>query len=272
MKANAEWQLSSNAAEYYEQFLLPTIFVPWAEELLARAKPKPGESVLDVACGTGIVARLVTEKVGLESLVVGTDLNAGMLDVARAKSLEAGKSIEWIEADVTALPLEDAEFDIAICQQGLQFFPDKVGALKEIRRLLNPGGRFVACVARGLDHNPLMQSQVDAFTKHINEEAAASIRAVCSLADADELRGLFVDAGFSGIRIENVALKLIHENGLEFITGAICATPVASVIAEWGDKRRSELLKDILIGFGEYYNGERLAFPHVSYVVTAVSS
>ena len=232
---------------------------------------KKGENVLDVACGTGIVARMASDLVGTKSKVAGVDINTGMLNIARTKFSKPYDAIEWIEADAMTIPLNDAEFDVAFCQQGLQFFPDKVKALNEIRRVLKPKGRCIVCVARGLEFNPLMQSQSKAFARHISEEAAQAIRVVCALSDPDVLHKLFTDSGFSNIHIESVELMLAHENGREFVTGGIGSTPVADLISDWDDNARNDLFNDILSGFGEYYDGQSLAFPHVSHVVEAVN-
>lgn len=269
MKSNAKWQLSGCAAELYESCLVPTIFVPWAKHLMERVEPQSGEDILDVACGTGVVARLVKDKVGEEGHVVGVDINAGMLDVARSISTSSNVDIEWIEADVGNVPLPDGSFDIAFCQQGLQFFPDKVGALTEIRRLLRPNGRCVICVARELEKNPLMRSQVAAITKHINAEASSAIRAVCALSDGGVIRDMFLQAGFQDVDWETVSLMLHHGSGLEFVTNGIASTPIAGLIADWGDEARDALIEDILNGFGDYYDGTALRFPHVSSVVMA---
>ena len=269
MKSNTKWQLSGTSAALYENYLVPTIFVPWAEQLLDRALPQIGESVLDVACGTGIVARMVKGKVGKKGRVVGVDLNGGMLEIARAISSASNNDIEWIEADVGNVPIADNSFDIAFCQHGLQFFPDKVGALKEIRRLLRPDGRFVICVAQELEKNPLMQSQVTALSKHIGEEASGAIRAVCGLSDGEAIKNLFLKAGFQDVEWETVSLTLSHDNGLEFITNGIASTPVAGLIAEWSDEARNALIEDVLKGFGDYYDENALRFPHVSSVVIA---
>ncbi|MDA0701813.1 MAG: methyltransferase domain-containing protein [Proteobacteria bacterium] len=102
MTSNTEWQLSGNAAELYEAYLVPTIFVPWAQRILSENVPQSGDNILDVACGTGIVARMVKARVGALGRVVGVDLNPGMLEVAR--TISAGGSIEWIEADVVQIP------------------------------------------------------------------------------------------------------------------------------------------------------------------------
>ena len=97
METNSKWQVSGGAAERYEENLVPVIFIPWARELLNRAELIAGEAVLDVACGTGIVARMASDLVGSDAEVVGADINAGMLTVARSKSKEEGKLIDWIE-------------------------------------------------------------------------------------------------------------------------------------------------------------------------------
>jgi ubiquinone/menaquinone biosynthesis C-methylase UbiE len=265
VSSNTKWQLSGNAAELYETFLVPTIFVPWAQHILGKIVPERGDNILDVACGTGIVARMAKARVGKAGRVVGVDLNAGMLDVARA--IAADRSIEWLEADVTLIPLEDGIFDICYCQQGLQFFPDKVGALREIARLLKPGGICVAVVAQSLDQNPLMRSQVTALEKHINKEAAAGIRAVCGLADKAEIKGLFESAGYSDVEGKTVDLTITYPDGRAFVKNGIMSTPVAGLITSWDDEARDMLLEDVLLGFGDYYTGKSLTFPHVSTVI-----
>jgi ubiquinone/menaquinone biosynthesis C-methylase UbiE len=121
MTQQTQWQVAGNAAEIYEEYLVPAIFEPWARNLLDRAAPRPGERVLDVACGSGIVARLAAEQVGAAGTVVGVDINPGMIAVARKNAGAAG--VEWKEGNATALPLPDGSFDLVTCQQGLQFFP-----------------------------------------------------------------------------------------------------------------------------------------------------
>ena len=197
MTSNTEWQLAGNSAELYEQFLVPVIFVPYTQYLLSQSDLETGNNVLDVACGTGIVARMVKARVGATGRVAGVDLNAGMLAVA--KLVTPSGLIEWIAADVGQIPLEDELFDVAYCQQGLQFFPDKVGSIREITRLLKPNGTYTAIVAKSLDQNPLMSSQVAALTKHIGKDAAAGIRVVCELSNGEEVAGLFVQAGLRDV-------------------------------------------------------------------------
>ena len=155
MSKQMDWMAyGGSAAEIYERHMVPAIFGPWAEDLVALATPKPGERVLDVACGTGVVTRLVAQCVGPSGNVVGFDLNPGMLTVARGVPLPSGARVEWREGNVSAMPFPDATFDLALCQQGLQFFPDRPGALREVRRVLVSGGRLALSVWRPMQYSP----------------------------------------------------------------------------------------------------------------------
>src|SRR5207248_3148605 len=135
---------SGTPAEVYERYNVPRFFLPWAHELVDRLDPRPGERILDVACGTGAATRLLAERVGPTGQVVGLDVNAGMLAAARAAV--TNPVVEWHEANAQALPFADGAFDAILCQLGLQFFPDRPLALREMRRVLAPGGRLaLAC-------------------------------------------------------------------------------------------------------------------------------
>lgn len=127
--SNQEWQLSGSMPGRYEEFLVPVIFIPWARDLLARAGLTDGETLLDLACGTGIVARMAAQA---GARVCGADLNRGML--AQAAHLSKGLGVTYRQADAAALPFDSGRFDAVICQQGLQFFPDKPRAVAECFR------------------------------------------------------------------------------------------------------------------------------------------
>src|SRR5918993_2770365 len=114
-----QWQLEESSAESYERYLVPLFFAPGAQYLIELAALGVGERVLDVACGTGIVARSAAPRVGANGRVVGLDLNEGMLEVARMASSEVHPAIEWQQGDATDMPLRDRAFDVVFCQQGL---------------------------------------------------------------------------------------------------------------------------------------------------------
>ena len=261
---NTEWQLSGNMAERYEELLVPVIFDPWARCLLTRAGLKPGDRLLDLACGTGIVARLAAKQ-GVS--VVGGDINTAMLAVAANRA--EGLGVVFQQADAQALPFGDASFDALICQQGLQFFPDKSVAIAECFRVLRPGGRAVFCTALGLDENPLIRSQVAALGSHLGEDTTMAIRAVCSFTDPDQMRALFECAGFSPVKIEKVVLDLIAPDGRAFVDGMMKSTPVADRIAAMERPARDALREAMLQEFGPCYDGIALNFPHRANVTVA---
>jgi len=153
------------------------MFAPCATQLLDLAAVEPGERVLDVACGTGIVARRAAARVGAGGVVAGSDVNEGMLEVAAATAIDLPVRIEWHRADATALPLPDGAFDVVCCQQGLQFVPDPPLALREARRVLTPGGRLALAVWRSIDHHPVFAAFVRALERHAGPGTAAPLRA-----------------------------------------------------------------------------------------------
>ncbi|TIP77140.1 MAG: methyltransferase domain-containing protein, partial [Mesorhizobium sp.] len=126
--------MEGTAAELYQRYLVPLITSLWAADLVKRSAPRPGEQVLDVACGTGVVARLAAEQMGT-GRVVGLDLNSSMLAVARAVAQNGGPKVEWHEASVHQMPFPNGTFDVILCQLGLQFFPDRARALAEMFRV-----------------------------------------------------------------------------------------------------------------------------------------
>jgi len=149
MSAHEYWQMDASAPELYERYLVPAITSIWARDLLDRVSPTGGESVLDIACGTGVVARLARQR-GHTGRLVGIDLNTAMLAVARENS----SAVEWIEGSALDLPFDANSFDVVLCQLGLQFFPDRALALKEMVRVLKPGGRAGMSVYSAIERTP----------------------------------------------------------------------------------------------------------------------
>ena len=202
MSERSGWQLASGSvAEAYDRYMMSAFGNPFAQALVQVAAPEEGERILDVACGTGAVARYAAALVGTTGQVVGLDLNAGMLDRARSMPVYDGVSIVWREGNATALPFPDASFDVVCCHQGLQFFPDRAMALQEMFRCLVPAGRLALGLWRGLEHHPFYSALTEALKRYVSEETAASLRAAFTLADADELRSLVAGAGFRNVRI-----------------------------------------------------------------------
>src|SRR5262249_41083176 len=154
MARDREYQIEGSAAELFERYLVPAITALWAADLVGRAAPQPGERVLDVACGTGVVARLAARTMGA-GRIVGLDINEAMLAVARSQAADLTPPIEWHEASVLEMPFPDRAFDLVLCQLGLQFFPDRPRALREMHRVLVPDGRMALSVYTTIERTPV---------------------------------------------------------------------------------------------------------------------
>lgn len=188
-------------AQLYEKELVSPVFTPWAKQLIERASPARGAAVLDVACGTGIVARLARERIGQSSRFVGVDRNEEMLSVARA----VAPDIDWRQGDAAALPLERGEtFDFVFCHQGIQFFSDKPAAASAMHRALKGGGVVAVGVWRSLQEYGVF-AELDAIAERI---VGTIDDARHSFPDADALAALLTDAGFSNVDVQARSLKL----------------------------------------------------------------
>ena len=186
-------QMPINPAETYERYMVPALFAPAAEHLLAVARLRPGERVLDVGTGTGIVARLAAPNVGPTGSVAGLDASPAMLSVARAMAAGEGLSIEWQEGRAEALPYPDESFNLVLSQFALMFFTDRAGALSEMWRVLIPGGRVALSVFQGIDRHPFYQTLDHAIERHLGMSAVGEIFA---LGDAEALRASLDTRGF----------------------------------------------------------------------------
>lgn len=184
-------RMSVEAANAYEELFVPSLFGEWAPRVAAAARIERGDRVLDVACGTGVLARECATRVGARGSVTGVDIDAGMLEVARRIT----PSATWQQADAQALPLPDETFDVVVSQFGLMFFPDRRKAIAEMLRVLCAGGRLAVAVWDVLEHHPGYLAEVELLERTAGREAADALRAPFVLGDRDALRELFVEAG-----------------------------------------------------------------------------
>jgi SAM-dependent methyltransferase len=262
MSQSERWQLGGNAPEVYETELVPAIFGPWAPLLVAKAALHEGERVLDVACGTGVVARMAAPHVGTGGHVVGVDLNPGMLARARASSPPEGAAVEWREGDAGALPFSAATFDAVFCQLGLQYFPDRQQAAREMYRVLKPGGRLVVLVWRALAHSPGFQALATALERYVSSAAAAVMRAPFVFGDTtDELRALVVQAGFRTVRVSADVRMVRFASPVALVRHQVAGSPLASHVAAVDDTVRDALIREVTAEMQCYLNDDGLAFP-----------
>jgi SAM-dependent methyltransferase len=184
-------QAQIDAAQLYETVFVPAVFGPWATIVAEAAEVVPGERVLDVACGTGILARLAHERAGPRGAVVGLDVSRAMLAVAR----DLAPDITWQHGSAEALPFADQSFDAVVSQFGLMFFPDRARALREMLRVLVAGGRLIVAVWDALAYSPGFRSFVDVVERHAGTQLADALRAPFALSDRAGLTALFDEAG-----------------------------------------------------------------------------
>lgn len=262
MSRAERWQLGGNAPEVYETRLVPAIFGPWAPLLVAQAALRAGERVLDVACGTGVVARSVAPQVGPTGHVVGLDLNPGMLARAQPSSQPEGAAVDWREGDAGRLPFDAKSFDAVFCQLGFQYFPDRQQAARDMHRVLKPTGRLVALVWRALAHSPGFVVLAEALERYVSPAAAAVMRAPFVFGDnTDELRGLQTHAGFRTVHIGTDVRMVRFESPEAFVRNQVEGSPLATHVAAVDDTAREGLIREVIAAMRPYVNDDGLSFP-----------
>jgi ubiquinone/menaquinone biosynthesis C-methylase UbiE len=254
---------AANAAQNYEDHFVPAIGTPFARRLLATAKLTPGERVLDVACGTGLAARLAAEAVGPEGTVAGLDPTPGMLELARSVSPDR---IDWYEAPAESMPLPDTTFDVVLCSMGLQFFEDKVQGLREMRRVLAPGGRAVVSTP---GPTPALFEAIDAaLTDHVGSEASCFVHAVFSVHDPADARELFTAAGFDEVEVETGTIPLRVALPADFFWQYVQSTPLAAAAAGLDEAARAALEREVVERCQPFVDGDATVMEPGVLVVT----
>jgi ubiquinone/menaquinone biosynthesis C-methylase UbiE len=252
--------------ENYERYFVPAIGAPLANDLVEIAALRPGERVLDVACGTGVVARFASRKVGAAGTVAGLDVHPGMLAVARSAT-PPGMAIDWHEGSAEAMPLSDASFDAVLCQMGLQFVPDKVAALREMRRVLAPHGRLILNLPGPTPR--LFIILAEALADHISAEAAGFVNQVFSLHDADQLENLVNGAGFRDVSVQADTRSLRLPPPEEFLWQYVQSTPLAGAVAPANQELRASLERDVAAKWQELVKDQALMLQVRMVVATA---
>lgn len=268
--SSEQWQLSDDAAARYERCVARYILAPWAPLLIDAAHVVAGEHVLDVACGTGVVAREAAKRVGPAGRCVGVDLNRGMIAVARSNGFSNDPPVEWCEADALDLPFPSRSFDVVLCQQGLQFFPDRAKALGEMRRVLVDTGGIALSVWRNT--GPYNGALAAALARHIDQETATRFLASRTTPSHDALVEAATAAGFGDIRIDvsriDVHLPRIDRFALEHLA----ATPVAAAVASASRAARAQLAAHVMQEMRSYVDGDGVTYPEEVNVLTGGAS
>lgn len=230
----------ANFPEIYEQALVVPLFQPWVESLLDDVQLTPGDRVLDIACGTGIVARLAKERLGATGRIVAVDVNPQMLAVAR----RVGPTIDWREGDATALPLQDGEqFDVVLCQQGFQFFQDYTAAARQMHRALVTGGRLGLSTWRSDEEFPLLRQLRDIAERHVGLVADRRH----SLGEPGPIEAALGEAGFHDIRSRHFSRSIRFSDGFVFARlNAMALVSMSTVSGTLTDEERERVVAAIV--------------------------
>jgi ubiquinone/menaquinone biosynthesis C-methylase UbiE len=226
-------QVAASAAEIYEAFFIPALFIDWPDQVLTAADVGAGHHVLDIACGTGILARHAEAMVGPNGSVTGVDINEGMLAVAR----KMNPNITWELGAAESLPYDPKSFDRVVSQFGLMFFSDPVQAISEMVRVVRPGGKIGVAVWASLEDTPGYAAIAKLLKELFGPEVAKSMEAPYSLGDIQQLRTLFQTGGANEVTIETVPGKARFDSVESWIYTDIRGWTLAEVIDDEGYER-----------------------------------
>ena len=259
-------QPTDSPGDIYERYMVPAIFIPWVPSLLDFVALKPGEHVLDLACGTGVVAREATSRVGASGRVVGLDINGGMLARARA----TGAAVEWREGNAMDLPFDPGAFDVVVCQQGLQFFPDESKALREAQRVLVTGGRLAAAVWCGIESSPGHHALALGIERHVGNEAAKLMYAIFRLGDSQALQASLENAGFHDVRLRRERRVARFPSPELFTRWVVAGSVLGRTGVQVRDESLTAMIREVDEALQPYVAHDGLGFPMEAHLVTAM--
>jgi ubiquinone/menaquinone biosynthesis C-methylase UbiE len=263
------WQLAGNAAEAYQEYLVPAIFDAMSRRLVAEAGVASRQRVLDVACGTGVVARAAARVVGAAGAVTGVDVNPDMLATAGRASAAVTPAITWREAEAEALPFDDDAFDVVLCQEAVQFFTDPVAVLREMGRVARPVGRVACSVLRSTDHNPVYEVFSRALGEHVGSDAEQMMRSPFAMGDREALRAAAEDAGLTEVVIHIAIGEERFGSVAEFVRREAASSPLAGPLAALDPDRRSALVAALERDLADHVDDAGLVFHNETHILTA---
>jgi len=247
---------TGTAAENYERHFVPAIAEPVSAPLLEAAALRAGERVLDIACGTGVIARHAAELVGPTGSVTAVDVAPDMIEVARATPAPAAPAIDWRTGDAASLPLPDGGYDVVLCQMGLMFVEDRSAALSEVHRVLAAGGRVVVSTPGDIQRPFAVLEQ--AIVDHVNADLGGFVRAVFSMHDPAAVAALLRGAGLHDVTSAVTRVPLRLPGPREFLWQYIGLTPLAPLVAQAPAAAQRALEEQAVAGWQPDTSGGRL--------------
>ena len=263
METSKQGQVTRSAADIYEEFFVPALFGEWAPRVADAAHISSGERVLDVACGTGVLAREAMRRVGTAGEVVGLDRNEWMFDVARRMAPD----ITWVVGVAENLPFVDQEFDAVVSQFGLMFFDDKTAALAEMWRVLQPGGRLAVAVWDSADRTPGYAAMIALLERLFGQAEADALRAPYSLGDPDGLQRLAEQAGIPDSRIDTMEGTARFPSIESWVYTDVKGWTLADMIDDAQYEQLQRQAQDHLTRFRQHDG--TVAFPAPAHIISA---
>ena len=267
MAETVRFHLTGDGAQQYERFIVASVTRPHAEVMFEHVPLHEGDRVLDVACGTGIVTRVAVERSVDVASIVGVDLNSRMLEIARVNTPTTRIRVEWREGDVCELPFPDASFDVVLCQQGLQYVPDKGAALHHMQRVLAPDGRLAFTVWSA--PHPHTAALANAVGRHVNAEAATSSLSPFTWGDPEVIRESVHDAGFRAIEMSVIESEVRTPSSADWIAGYVEYAASRSPFAREIEEVRVALQQEIGAALQTYREGDEFVMTSQSHLVQA---
>jgi ubiquinone/menaquinone biosynthesis C-methylase UbiE len=229
MSANARFV--GSIPQTYHECLGPMLFAPYAKDFASRLRLAPDMRILEIAAGTGILTEALAWRLPAGAELVATDLNEPMLEMARER---VGGRVQWQKADAQDLPFPDASFDLVLCQFGVMFFPDRVLAYREARRVLRPGGRFVFNAWRNLDAHKPMRLLDRTVRESFPDDPPDFYNVPFGYGEREWIEQDLREAGFEEFRVEEVSLHAGSFPPSQLAQGGIFGNPLLIFIQEHG--------------------------------------
>lgn len=264
MASTETFHITPEQAELYEERFVPALFVHWVDAVLEAAGARTGQDLLDVGCGTGIVARHAAQRVGPTGHVTGLDLNQAMLAVGS----RLRPDLTWQQGDVAAMPFEDDSFDVVTCQSAAMFFPDLVGALREMGRVTRPDGSVAVQVFDLREDQPAYGPWITMVARHAGEDALRMLGTYWVHGDRDLMRQRCAEAGLRVTAVHDHERPASFPSVPAMVLTEVNATPLAERLSQ------AELEAIIAESYEVYEpiitaGDERLTIPLTGYVLVA---
>ncbi|HZN04581.1 MAG TPA: methyltransferase domain-containing protein [Candidatus Polarisedimenticolia bacterium] len=269
--SSSDAKFAGSIPDLYEAHLGPLLFEPYADDLAARLPIPTGAGafrVLEIAAGTGILTRRLRRRLPPTATLIATDLNEGMLQVARRR-LEGIDGIEFRQADAMALPFPDASFDAVACQFGLMFMPDKPKAVREVRRVLTPGGTYLLNTWGSLHDNPASALTHEVLASLFPSNPPPFLKTPFGDHDPQALTTLLSEAGFTEIAITPVRIEGQAASAESAATGLIAGSPVFNQIVERGSPTPAEIIPILTVEFARAFGDRPMRSPMLALAITA---